>query len=182
MNDRLPWRMFGLVYAHPHPISPDTTVIRNRSGQPLPTDLDGGFASAFLIDAAEMDKRRRTLQAVCLACHGSSWVNGQWARFENTLQETNAKTLDATRLLQQAWAAGLATGPERKGSPFDEAIERRWADVWLLYANTARFASAMGCGGDYGVFANGRYEMNKAIAEMQDWLDLRQALRRAKTR
>ena len=39
----------------------------------------------------------------------------------------------------------------------------------------------MGGGGDYGVFANGRYEMNKSIAEMQDWLDLRLALRRAKT-
>jgi hypothetical protein len=173
--------MFGLVYAHPHPISPDTTVIRNRNGQPLPTDLDGGVATPFLIDAAEMDRRRRTLQAVCLGCHGTSWVNGQWARFENTLRETNAKTLDATRILQQVWAAGLAAGPDRKGSPFDEAIERRWADIWLIYANTARFASAMGCGGDYGVFANGRYEMNKAIAEMQDWLELRQALRRPKT-
>ncbi len=181
MNDRLPWRMFGLVYAHPHPISPDTTVIRNRNGQPLPTDLDGGVATPFLIDAAEMDRRRRTLQAVCLGCHGTSWVNGQWARFENTVRETNAKTLDATRILQRVWAAGLAAGPDRKGSPFDEAIERRWADIWLLYANTTRFASAMGCGGDYGVFANGRYEMNKAIAEMQDWFDLRQALLRPKT-
>ena len=84
-------------------------------------------------------------------------------------------------LLQRRRRRGLAAGPDRKGSPFDEAIERRWADIWLLYANTTRFASAMGCGGDYGVFANGRYEMNKAIAEMQDWFDLRQALLRPKT-
>ena len=45
MNNRLPWRIFGLVYAHPHPQSPDTTVIRNKEGQPLPTSLDGGFGS-----------------------------------------------------------------------------------------------------------------------------------------
>ncbi len=176
MNDRLPWRMFGLVYAHPHPREPDTTIIRNKSGQPLPTDLDGGFATRYLIDTPEMDKRRRALQAVCLGCHGTSWVNGQWARFENTLRETNAKTLTATQILMEAWAAGYATGPAKGGSPFDEAVERRWADTWLIYANTIRFSSAMGCGGDYGVFADGRYQLNKAIMDLHDWLELRKQL------
>ncbi len=120
MNDRLPWRMFGLVYAHPHPISPDTTVIRNRNGQPLPTDLDGGFATPFLIDAAEMDRRRRTLQAMCLGCHGTSWVNGQWARFENTLRETNAKTprRDAHP------PAGLGGRPGRWAGPQGQPVRR----------------------------------------------------------
>jgi cytochrome c553 len=176
MNDRLPWRIFGLVYAHPHPREPDTTLIRNRNGQPLPTDLEGGFAARFLIGKAEMDQRRQALQAVCLNCHGTSWVNGQWTRFENTIRETNAKTLEATRIIQEVWAAGLASGPDRKASPFDEGIERRWADTWLIYANTIRFASAMGCGGDYGVFADGRYELNKTIMDLQDWLELRKLL------
>jgi hypothetical protein len=173
MNDRLPWRIFGLVYAHPHPREPDTTLIRNRHNQPLPTDLEGGFAARFLIGKAEMDKRRQTLQAVCLSCHATSWVNGQWARFENAIRETNAKTLEATRIIQEVWAAGLASGPDRKASAFDEGVERRWADTWLIYANTIRFASAMGCGGDYGVFADGRYEMNKAVMDLHDWLELR---------
>jgi len=173
MNDRLPWRMFGLIYAHPHPLQPDTNLIRNKYGQPLPTDLDGGFASKHLIGKDEMDQRRKTLQAVCLSCHGTAWVDGQWARFENTLRETNAKTLSATRIMKEVWAAGLAAGFEQKASPFDEGIERRWADTWLIYANTIRFSSAMGCGGDYGVFADGRYQLNKAIMDMHDWLELR---------
>jgi hypothetical protein len=176
MNDRLPWRLFGLVYAHPHPIEPDTTIIRNKNGQPLPTDLDGGFASKHLIGQVEMDKRRQALQAVCLSCHGTAWVDGQWARFENTIRETNAKTLSATRILKEAWAAGLAQGIAQKASPFDEAVERRWADTWLIYANTIRFSSAMGCGGDYGVFADGRYELNKAIMDLHDWLELRKQM------
>jgi hydroxylamine dehydrogenase len=180
MNDRLPWRMFGLVYAHPHPIEPDTTIIRNKNGQPLPTDLEGGFASKYLIGKAEMDKRRQTLQAVCLNCHGTAWVNGQWARFENTLRETNAKTLTATQIMTDIWAAGLASGLKQNASPFDEAIERRWADTWLIYANTIRFASAMGGGGDYGVFADGRYELNKATMDLQDWLELRRLVLPAK--
>lgn len=179
MNDRLPWRIFGLIYAHPHPREPDTTVIRNRRGQPLPTDLDGGMAAAFLIETAEMDRRRNAMQALCLKCHGTSWVAGQWSRLESAIAETNAKTLAATRIMQAAWRAGLAAGLDRGANPFDEAVERRWADTWLIYANTIRFASAMGCGGDYGVFADGRYELNRAIAELDEWLELRRRLGQA---
>jgi hypothetical protein len=180
MNDRIPWRLFGLIYAHPHPIDADTTIIRNKHGLQLPTDFDGGFASKQLIGKEEMDKRRQNLQTVCLSCHGTSWVVGQWVRFENTIRETNDKTLTATRIMKEVWSSGLAAGLEQKTSPFDEAIERRWADSWLIFANTIRFASAMGCGGDYGVFANGRYELNKVIMEMHDWLVLRKLTRDSK--
>ena len=48
MKDRLPWRIFGLVYAHPHPEEADTSVIRNKDGLPLPTDFEGGRAEQFL--------------------------------------------------------------------------------------------------------------------------------------
>jgi len=181
MNDRLPWRLFGLYYAHPHPIAPDTTIIRNSAGQPLPSALEGGSAAKFLIGPEEMDARRSALQAVCRSCHSSAWVAGAWARLETTIRETNAKTRDATQLLVAAWQAGYAAGPATGGGLFDEAIERRWADIWLIHANTIRFASAMGFGGDYGVFADGRYELNKAVMGMQEWLELRRAIAPPKT-
>jgi hypothetical protein len=167
ISNRLPWRIFGLIYAHPHPLEPDTTKIRNKDGQPLPTDFEGGFADKFLISAEEMDQRRRTMQAACLNCHGTSWVRGHWRRFENTIRETNAKTLTATRIMDEAWKSGFAQGlPD---NPFDEAIEKRWSDTWLFYANTIRFASSMAGGGDYGVFADGRYELAQAIRELHSW-------------
>jgi hypothetical protein len=167
INNRLPWRIFGLIYAHPHPLHPDTTRIRNKDGQPLPTDFAGGFAQEFLISEEEMDIRRRSMQAACLNCHGTSWVRGHWRRFENTIQETNAKTLTATRIMEEAWQTGVARGlPD---NPFDEAIEKRWSDTWLFYANTIRFASSMGGGGDYGVFAGGRYQLAQAILELNSW-------------
>jgi hydroxylamine dehydrogenase len=56
MSDRLGWRIFGLIYAHPQPKSPDVTVIRNKGGLPLPTDLDGSFATEYLISDAEIAK------------------------------------------------------------------------------------------------------------------------------
>lgn len=176
MNNRLAWRIFGLIYAHPHPIAPDTTVIRNKDGLPLPTDFDGGFAEGFLIDRAEQDRRDRAMQAICLNCHGESWVRGHWDRFRKTIEETNASTLTATRLMREIWAQGFARGLDEEESPFNESIERTWSNTWLFYANTIRFSSAMAGGGDYGVFANGRYQLSKRIQEMSEWLDLRNQL------
>jgi hydroxylamine dehydrogenase len=173
MNNRIPWRIFGLIYAHPHPKEPDTTIIRNKDGQSLPTAFDGEFASKYLITEKEMNIRRETMQAVCLSCHAASWVNGQWDRLENTIGATNAKTLAGTRIMSEIWQSGLAdfkwkaAGPA--GNPFDEAIERKWSNTWLIYSNHIRFASAMGCGGDYGVFAKGRYDLSESFMEMSDW-------------
>jgi hypothetical protein len=45
-------------------------------------------------------------------------------------------------------------------------------EQWLFYANSTRYASAM-AGADYGVFANGRWYLNKNIEEMMDWLEFK---------
>jgi len=66
------------------------------------------------------------------------------------------------------------------GSLFDEYIERRWSDTWLLYANNIRFASAMAGGGDYGVFEDGRYHLAKSIMEMKDWMKTRAFMQQQK--
>jgi len=181
MSNRLPWRIFGLIYAHPHPLQPDTTVIRNGEGLPLPSDLAGGYADGFLIGREEAERRRRSMQAVCLSCHGSAWVGGHWQRFESTIEETNAQTLAATRIMSEIWRKGYAQGPPGSpGNPFDEAVEIMWTDAWLFYANTTRFASAMAGGGDYGVYADGRYHLRRRVAELHDWLSLHDRLAPAK--
>ena len=173
MSNRLPWRIFGLVYAHPPPQSPDTTVIRNKDGQPLPTSLDGTIAAEFLIDPKEQDTRRKSMQAACLNCHDTSWVKGHWQRFENTIETTNADILITTSIMGDIWRGGYA---DLEANPFDEAIEKKWTDTWQFYANTIRFASAMGCGGDYGVYADGRYQLTQALLEINDWLNLQRKI------
>jgi len=173
IGDRLSWRIFGLIYAHPHPRHPDTTRIRNKSGLPLPADMDGTPASGFLIETAEKDRRTAAMQAVCLACHSNGWVAGHWKRFENTIRQTNADVRTATAIMNEIWTRGYAKGTAQEENPFDEAPERIWCDTWLFYANTVRFTSAMGGGGDYGVFADGRYQLSQRIRELQEWLDLR---------
>jgi hydroxylamine dehydrogenase len=172
MNDRLPWRLLGLIYAHPHPKSPDTTVIKNKAGLALPTELTGEPAVKYLIDAQEREKRRTAMWRVCLACHHDEWVEGQWARLENTIRTTNESTLAATKIILAAWDTGLAKGLANGDSIFNESIEKKWVEHWLFFANSTRFSSAM-AGADYGVFAHGRWYMNKNIQEMIEWMELR---------
>ncbi len=173
MSDRLGWRIFGLVYAHPQPKSPDTTIIRNKAGLQLPTNLDGSFAADFLISADEAAARRTTMQQTCLACHDTSWVDGFFARLDNTIATSNQSVKAATQLMQRIWDKGYAKGLTGSGSIFDEYIERRWSDIWLLYANNIRFVAAMAGGGDYGVFEDGRYHLTKSLMDMHDWKQTR---------
>jgi hypothetical protein len=180
MSGRIPWRLFGLIYAHPHPKSPDTSIIRNKDGLPLPTDFSGGFAGDFLIGEKEQAERAETMKTLCKGCHSTSWVDSQWERFENTIKDTNEKTLAATRIMEEAWENGFAAGLKSNASPFDESVEKSWSDVWLFYANTVRFSSSMGCGGDYSVFADGRYQMTKGIVDLQEWLTMRHEIAKLK--
>ena len=172
MNNRLALRIFGLVYAHSHPGTPDTTVIKNKAGLALPTELTGEEAESFLINETEKDKRLAEMKKICLSCHSLAWVDGHFDRFYSTVKDSNGMTLAATKILLSAWDKGFAKGPGLNDSPFNEAIEKNWIEQWLFYANSTRFASAMG-GADYGVFNNGRFYMSKNIREMFEWMEQR---------
>lgn len=169
MNDRLDSRLFGLIYAHSHPKEPSTTGIRNAAGLPLPTELTGEEASAFLIGPDEKAARRARMKGVCKPCHATGWVDGHFEKLDHTIKTTNLATRAATDILLAAWTKGVAKGLPQGASIFDEAIEKMWVEQWLFYANSTRFASAMG-GADYGVFANGRWYLQKNLRQMADWL------------
>jgi hydroxylamine dehydrogenase len=176
IKDRLPWRIFGLIYAHPQPKSPDTTIIRNGRGRPMPTDFKGGLADGYLIGPDARDACRQTLQATCRACHDAAWIGGHWRRFENTIVQSNQAVRTATDIMAEAWNRGYARGLDQDDNPFDEHGERLWSDAWLLYANTIRFSSAMAGGGDYTVFADGHYQLSRTLVDLQAWLENRKLL------
>ena len=173
MTDRLSWRLFGLVYAHPQPKGPDTTVIRNKNGLPLPTDFKGRFASDYLIDESTRASRRQTMQSTCLNCHDTATIRAHWQQLDNAIQKTNGHIRVATSILEDAWKDGLADAAQ---NPFDEVIEKKWTDIWQFYANTIRFASAMAGGGDYAVYAGGYYQLSQKVLEMDEWLKLHKSL------
>ncbi len=171
-NDRLPWRIFGLIYAHPHPTKPITSIIKNKVGLPLPTELTGEFVSEYLIDEKEMEIRENRMKKVCLFCHSNSWVEGHFKKFENTIKETNEATLTATKIILKAWENKIA----ENNNIFNEAIEKMWVETWLFYSNSIRFASAMG-GADYGTFAFGRWYLNKNLQILKDWYEFKKNIK-----
>lgn len=172
MNDRLAWRLFGVPYSHPHPVNADLSKAKNKQNLPLLVELTGEPVKELVITKDEQQKRNERMKKICNQCHSTSWVNSHFVRLENTIAETNNMTLEATKILSEFWKKGYAKGLPQNENIFDEEIERLWTSVWLYYANSTRFASAMAGGGDYGVFADGRYQMTEQLYKMKNKLEL----------
>jgi hypothetical protein len=161
---RLWVRLFGLIYSHPQPQKGDTSIIKNRDGQPLPTAFSGEPASEFLIGLEEQNNRRGIMKGLCNGCHNRDWINGHFTKLDNTIKEADQMTLAATKLITRAWQNRIADPL----NPFDEAVEQRWVKQWLFYANSVRFASAMTGAPDYAAFKNGWWELTNNLREMKD--------------
>jgi len=171
-NDRLSWRLFGVPYAHPHPIDANLDEVRNSEGLPLAVELSGEPVAQYVISAEEQEVRNERMKAVCLSCHSTQWVDNHFLRLDNTIHKTNQMTREATAILSDIWAGGFEKGLPQNMSIFDEKAERMWTTIWLFYANSTRFASAMAGGGDYGVFANGRYQTTEQMVKLLEELQL----------
>ncbi len=166
-GSRLWVRLFGLIYSHPQPKSGNTSIIKNKDGLPLPTTFTGENASDFLISPEEQSVRKGKMSTICQSCHSTTYSSNHFKKLDKTIEETNKMTLTATKLLLEAWNAGLAD----KSNPFDEAIEIKWIKQWLLYSNSIRYASAMS-GPDYAAFKNGWWDLSNNLVEMKDWIDI----------
>ena len=171
-NDRLSWRLFGVPYAHPHPVHADLKDVRNSLGLPLAVEMDGTPVAKYVIDKEEQQVRNKKMKVVCPSCHTADWVEEHFLRLDNTIARTNANTHEATRIIMDIWEKGYARGLPQNENIFDEAAERMWTSIWLFYANTTRFASAMAGGGDYGVFADGRYQTTEQLYRLHKYLEL----------
>jgi len=160
--------LFGLIYSHPQPKQGQTHVIKNKDGLPLPTTFKGELASEYLIEKPEQQKRQTEMKQLCQSCHSADWSGGHFAKLDATLTETDKMVLASTQLLVNAWDKKIAD----QSNPFDEEIERKWIKQWLFYANSVRYASAMG-GPDYAAFKNGWWYLTHNLEAMKDFITLR---------
>jgi cytochrome c553 len=170
---RLWVRLFGLIYTHPQPRTGNTSGIRNKDGQPLPTTFAGEVATEYLIDEAEQAVRKKKMTAVCNGCHNTDWIEKHFEKMDNTLRETDAMTRAATQLMQQAWEAGVAD----PSNPFDETLERQWIRQWLFYGNSIRYASAMTGAQDYAAFKNGWWYLSENLEKMRESILMKMKLK-----
>src|SRR5208337_1646743 len=106
-------------------------------------------------------------------CHNSDWINGHFAKFDNTVKETDAMVHSATQLVTEAWTNKIAD----PSNPFDEEIEKMWTSQWLFYANSVRYASAMTGAPDYTAFKLGWWEMTNNLRQMREKIDLRMRIK-----
>ena len=163
-TDRLWTRIFGLIYSHPQPIKPDTSIIRNADGIPLPVTFSGRNAGKFLINAEEQDRRKNKMMSVCQGCHSTHWVQLHFKKFDGTLNDVNRMVRVSTQLMEAAWEKGLAG----KANPFDEPLELLWTRQWLFYANSIRYASAMTGAPDYAAFHNGWWYLSEGMRKLNE--------------
>jgi ssDNA-binding Zn-finger/Zn-ribbon topoisomerase 1 len=175
-NDRLSWRLFGVPYAHPHPVHADLKDVKNSIGLPLAVEMDGTPVAKYVIDKEEQQVRSKKMKAICTSCHTADWVEEHFRRLDNTIVRTNAITHEATKIIMDIWEKGYARGLPQSENIFDEEAERIWTSIWLFYANTTRFSSAMAGGGDYGVFADGRYQTTEQLYRLHKYLELNDRL------
>jgi hypothetical protein len=151
--------------------------LKNSAGLPLPTELTGEPVAVGLIGKEEQAERERRMRKICQSCHSRQWIEGHFEKFARTLESTNAMTLAATKAMLRAWDTGLAKGTAQGDSLFNEAVERKWVSQWLFYANSTRYASVMG-GADYGVIANGRYQLSANLRELLDYIEFLESARK----
>ncbi len=175
-NDRLAWRLFGVPYAHPHPLDADLKNVVNSDGLPLAVEMDGTPVQQFVLSKDQQEEHTERMKTICNSCHSTQWTDNHFIRLDNTIVKTNAITLEATKILSDIWGQGFEQGLPHGKNIFDQEAERMWTTVWLFYANSTRFASAMAGGGDYGVFANGRYQSSEQITKLFERLKLYEAL------
>ncbi len=164
---RLWVRVFGLIYSHPQPKSGATYEIKNKDGLPLPTDFANNTAYEYLITSEEQAGRKAEMEKVCSSCHSTSWIMGHFEKFESSVKEADKMVEAATELMSKAWEKKLADNK----NPFDEPIEQLWVKQWLFYANSVRYASAMG-GPDYAAFKNGWWELTNNLNNMHQLMRL----------
>lgn len=162
-GSRLWVRLFSLIYSTPQPISGKTHEIRNADGLPLPVTFTGTPASEFLISGEEAGRRRDAMEAICGACHSSDWAANHFDRLDEVIAGADSMVRSSTVLMQRAWDEGLAD----PSNPFDEALERKWAEQWLFYANSIKYAGAM-IGQDYASFKNGWWKMSKGLHDLHE--------------
>ncbi len=170
-GSRLWVRLFGLIYSHPQPKSGDTTLIRNSDGLPLPTTFTGEPASEYLVGKDEQQRRLDAMKILCRSCHSTDWIDGHFAKLDDTIRETNRMTLAATMLMTRAWERNI----EDKTNPFDETIEKMWIRQWLFFSNSIRYASAMTGAPDYAAFKLGWWELSDNLERMHDMMELKGA-------
>ena len=135
-------------------------------GKPLPKVGDKA-RGATVIEVLPWKERRKRMQRVCSACHGSRQVKGHYQQLDRLTELYNEKFAIPVKAIM---AELKATGKISKG-PFDDQIEWTWWELWHHEGRVARHGAAM-MGPDYawwhGLYEVAKHTYTKFIPELKE--------------
>ncbi len=99
--------------------------------------MDGSIAKIKAV--ASPKRRRNAMKKVCLECHSKNFANNAMKQFDNVVELYNEKYGKPAQAIMKALYADKLLTP----SPFDEAIEITYWQLWHKGGTRARHGAAM---------------------------------------
>jgi len=104
---------------------------------------------------ANWEDKRELMQDVCMQCHGEPWVKSYFKQFDTFVDLYNDKFAKPAKGIMDA----LYAAKKLTKTPFDEAIEFTYYELWHHEGRRARHGAAM-MGPDFAQW-HGMYEVAK---------------------
>lgn len=102
------------------------------------------------------ETERAKMKTICMQCHGKTWVEDHFAKFDRVIKEYNEiYYMPAKNMLDELYAQGILD----KGKFFDEHLEVEFYELWHHEGRRARMGAAM-MAPDYAWW-HGFYECKK---------------------
>jgi len=122
-------------------------------------------------DRKSAEAGRAKMKTVCSQCHSSSWLEGYFEEFDKVVKDYNLLWDYVDRLLQDAYAEGLAS----KDNPIDELPEIYHYLIWHHSGRRWRMGAAM-MGPDWSHWNGAVETIMINLGSMQSDLEMREKL------
>jgi hypothetical protein len=167
VGDRISWTLRP-------PISQKINLVRLANGDEF--DVKEGSKipkvgakakGSTVVEVVTWKERRKKMQEVCKACHSESVIEGHYNQFDNVVELYNEKfAKPIAAVMGELKKAGYISK-----SPFDEAIEWTWWEIWHHEGRRARHGASMS-GPDYtwwhGIYVVAQNTYFKWIPELKE--------------
>lgn len=95
---------------------------------------------AALPARTDWQSERDKMKAVCIQCHGKTWVDDHYVKLDRVVEEYNEVYFrPAKKMLDELYSKGLLD----QGRFFDERLEVEYYELWHHEGRRARMGAAM---------------------------------------
>jgi hypothetical protein len=167
VGDRISWTLRP-------PISQKINLVRLENGDEFDVKEGGEIPKvgdkakgSRVVEVLTWEDRRNKMKSVCTACHSESVIEGHYKQFDDLVDLYNEKfAKPIAAIMGDLKKEGYITK-----SPFDDAIEWTWWEIWHHEGRRARHGASMS-GPDYawwhGIYDVAKHTYQKFIPELKE--------------